>query len=110
MATSLLPSRGPKRGRKCYVTRILGGPLQRGTKSELAASPAGVGIRNSTKSYPAGSFPCGRSPRREWLPTTTPTGLSPPVDAIPGGTGPYMGSMEAEHRHNYVCTAGESDS
>ena len=76
VATSPLPSRGPKRGRKCYVTPafsgvpkkgeqnqkwlwlphpcflggpkegrnatspgVLGGPQQRGTKSELAASP-----------------------------------------------------------------------
>ena len=29
---------------------ILGGPLRRGTKSELAASPIGVGIGNSPKS------------------------------------------------------------
>ena len=36
-ATSPLPSRGPKRGRKCCVSpAFLGVPKQRGTKSELA--------------------------------------------------------------------------
>ena len=40
LAASPLPSRGPKRGRKCYVTPAFSGiPKQRGTKSELAASP-----------------------------------------------------------------------
>ena len=36
VATSPLPSRGPGRGRKCYVTpAILGDPQQRGAKSEV---------------------------------------------------------------------------
>ena len=52
MAASPLPSRGPKRGQKCFVTpafsgtptpssgsKIRSGPQQRGTKLEVAASP-----------------------------------------------------------------------
>ena len=40
VAASPLPSRGPKRGWKCYVTPAFSGiPKQRGTKSKLAASP-----------------------------------------------------------------------
>ena len=40
LAASPLLSRGPKRGRKCYLTPAFSGiPKQRGTKSELAALP-----------------------------------------------------------------------
>ena len=38
-ATSPLPSRGPKRGRKCYVTPAFSGSPTKGTKSEVATSP-----------------------------------------------------------------------
>ena len=39
VAASLLPSRGAKRGRKCYVNPAFSGiPKQRGTKSEGAAA------------------------------------------------------------------------
>ena len=36
---SPLPSRGPKSGRKCYITPAFSGVPNKGTKSELAASP-----------------------------------------------------------------------
>ena len=40
LAASTLPSRGSKSGRKCYITPAFSGiPKQKGTKSELAASP-----------------------------------------------------------------------
>ena len=40
LATSPLPSRGPNRARKCYITPAFSGiPKQRETKLELAASP-----------------------------------------------------------------------
>ena len=40
LSASPLPSRGSKRGRKCYITLAFSGiPKQRGTKSELASSP-----------------------------------------------------------------------
>ena len=51
VATSPLPSRGPKRGRKCYV------PKQRGTKSELATSTLpSRGPRRGRKSYVTPTF------------------------------------------------------
>ena len=91
LATSLLPSRGPKRGRKCYATPAFPGvPKQRGIKSELASSPlpswgpkggrncyvtpafSGVPKQRGTKSELAASPLPSRRPKRGWKCYVTP--------------------------------------
>ena len=63
-AASTLPSWGPKRGRKCYITPAFSGvPKQRGTKSELAASPLpSRGPKRGRKCYVTPAF--SRIPKR----------------------------------------------
>ena len=45
-------SGGQKRAEVLRNPCILGGPLKKGTKSEMATAPIGVGIGNSPKSCP----------------------------------------------------------
>ena len=58
LATSPLPSRGPKSGRKCYATLAFSGvPNRRGTKSELATSPLpSQGAKKGQKCYAISVF------------------------------------------------------
>ena len=66
MATSPLPSQGPKRGRKCYVTHaVWGSPTpSAGGNSEVATSPLhSRGPRRGQKCYVTSAF--SRVPSRE---------------------------------------------
>ena len=51
MATSPLPSRGPKRGRKCYVTPDSWGSPTKGTKSEVKTNARGNNDTPSISKY-----------------------------------------------------------
>ena len=75
MAASPLPSRGPKRGRKCYITLAFsGGPQNqaRGAKSEVATSPLpSRGPKRGTKCYITPAFsgiPNKGEQNQKWLP------------------------------------------
>ena len=52
VAASPLPSRGPKRGQKCYITPAFSGiPKQRGTKSDLKTYARGNNDAPSISKY-----------------------------------------------------------
>ena len=57
VATSSLPSQGPTRGRKCYITLHSRGFPEEGTKSELTTSPLlSLGRRIRWKCYVTPAF------------------------------------------------------
>ena len=85
LSTSPLPSRGPKRGRKCYVTpafsgisnatpgsKIRSGPRHRGTKSKVGSSPVPSRVpRRGRKCYVFSVFsgiPNIGEQNQKWLP------------------------------------------
>ena len=82
VAASPLPSRGPKRGRKCYVTPAFSGPLQKGTETKVAHKRAevlchpcilgGPQTRGQSQRWPSSGQKCYVTPTYSGVPKKGP--------------------------------------